>query len=54
MEVFTSRGYGKVVCRFRGDGNWPVPDLYVVELDDDGGRMPVRGVDLQVVDRSAT
>jgi hypothetical protein len=49
MEVFTPRGFGKVVCRCEGDPYWA--GFVVVELDDDQGRAPMRAADLQVVDR---
>lgn len=52
-EVYTPRGYGRIVCRFYGHKIFAGPPAYVIELDDDGGRYVEVASNIQVVDRSA-
>lgn len=52
-EVFTPRGYGRIVCRFYGHEMFSGPPAYVIELDDDGGRYVEVASNIQVVDRVA-
>ena len=51
VEVYTPRGFGRVVCGLDTDSSWPGLESYIVELDDDQGRTVMKAADLQVVER---